>query len=1286
MRLFYNNTQKYITADDSSYMYQSIMGDCQVSLKFSLAEYVKFPIGTRIELFGENFSMQRPFAITKIHNSNYEYSMILEGDQSKLKSLKLRNIADKSLKFSMTAKPRTHLAQIVTNLNRRDEGWSIGVCISGAEKTISYNHVYLLDALNTLASEYNTEWEIKDKTIHLRKVEHNKNNPLPLSYGKGNGFLSGVSRTNNEDKKPLTALYVQGGSRNIDFSQYGHKELRLPSNQTIIRDGITYISDDLGLSVKRQNAQFEYAQEDSLDLSHIYPKREGTVSDLEIESVADNFYNFIDDTIPEELDFNNYLTTEQTTVIFQSGILCGKEFNVKYIHAERKFILEPTEIDGMTMPNEVFKPQIGDKYIIFNISMPNSYIEEASEEMLREAVVYLHENQKLKFSFEGELDPIYIKKNWENIGHRLSIGNFVSFTDNQFQQEPILVRIKGIKRYLNNPYSPKIELSNTVSRISVSSELKKIKSQEIIVSENLKKAKAYTKRTFNQSKELITVIAKDFKNFNKGINPATVETMMMLIGDKSLQFRFVESEHNPQEIVLQVDFDKNTKKLHVTSGTLQHQRIGVGENDKYRYWNIPQFISGELYKTDQIYRLYAKAEKEDSRGEFLLSEDKIQQNEQSEYYHFLVGYVSAEDYGMRSFKPVFGFTEILPGQIVTGKIAPPNGSNYIELTEDRINISANKFTIQSNGTSYRIPTEKGEWIQGTYNYYDRVSHNGSLWLCIADSGTTDEPSDNCPFWKKQTQKGGDKVNFVKNGMFNEGYNHWKKQNYLGNIEIVNSPLGKFNSAVLMSEQPCFLWQIFELKQGNYFLSCLCVAETNNGSDVQITINRRQEQSINTVSLQDCNVHSTDSWQNIEFSFDIDHIGNYDVLFRKQEGAQIYITNIKIVKLTEIEDLLNKNVVEHSSKISVLDKEISSKVTAEEFNAVGEVVAKNSSEISVLDKEISSKVTAEEFNAVGEVVAKNSSEIKQTAKEIALKVSNSDLKATGIDIEQKQIRLTALNTKIQTENGEEIAMFTVINGKPMLLAVNIQFEGMSTKNNLFKINENGSFEATAGKIGDYEIKNTYLEAGNLGNGRVTLDNNFIVFKKENDEEDIFAGFGENVLNTAGTIGHLRVKNRSTTTKRVIGLFLNIRPQKPHGGSGRKSYAMYSSGNIRSVGGHTFRDDTYIGQAYNNVIIENIDITHQFTFTDVTEENNEYLEIRLPDAYQAGGYGVTFVLNVTMAISTGHKKIRLLGDKYSQIINNDGYPHHGGYGYINMERGDVVMLRYYAGCYYIMLVSY
>lgn len=216
-----------------------------------------------------------------------------------------------------------------------------------------------------------------EKRVSLHKVEYNRDVPLPLSYGKGNGFKSGVGRTNYGDNPPLEFLFCQGGDKNIDSSKYESSELHLPKNGQIAYDGQHfedesgydssqarhYIADDKGLSIRRIDGTVTSLAKDSLDCSDIYPKRVGTVSEVIVVDKDNNFYDFTDPTIPDSLNFEDCLIEGETmTVAFQSGMLAGKEFEVKYHHTAKsgkqakRFEIVPQEIDGQTMPNETFKP------------------------------------------------------------------------------------------------------------------------------------------------------------------------------------------------------------------------------------------------------------------------------------------------------------------------------------------------------------------------------------------------------------------------------------------------------------------------------------------------------------------------------------------------------------------------------------------------------------------------------------------------------------------------------------------------------------------------------------------------------------------------------------------------------------------------------------------------------------------------------------------------------------------------------------------------------------------
>ena len=714
MQLYFNSTHIEIFPTDESYRYRSIMGEHTLTLYFSLPTYTDIPTGAWCEFANERYTLNQPAKIVKHNTRHFEYTLTMDSEGVNLKNYKFRNPNDKTLKFPFTASPRYHIQILVDCLNMIDSGWQVGTTIEANEKLISYNHNNCLEALEMIAKAFETEYEIIGKTIHLHKVEYFKDNPLPLQYGKGKGFKTGVSRTTEQSR--ITRLYVQGGERNIDRSKYGNKELLLPKSQEYIYEGITFVSDDKGLSIAINNAQNNgFVNEQSLDLSHIYPKRKGTITEVFEVNRDKHFYDFTDTSIPEALNFADLqIKGEKMLIYFESGMLSGREFEVqKYDHNQKRFQLVPKEEDGVTMPNDIFKPAIGDEYSVYNMQMPNAYISDnatksgASWEMMKEACKYLYENRADMFTFTGDLDGIWAKKNWANVGGRLKMGGYINFSDTEFQRTPVAIRIVGLKEYVNNPYSPQIELSNKVQGHSFVSEMRKLQNQEVYFGELNKRTQSLTKRSWRDAQETIKQIEEAFPEYTKSIVPVTVQTMMALIGNKSTQFDFVVSKTNPVKAPHTLYFDKNTKQINAGSGWLKHFTLGSSDitpnrdANSYKYWNIPAFVSGRLDDKTKTYYLYIKASKNDEIGEFILSENKIDIEQETGFYHFLYASINSEYEGERGIAKLNGFTEITGGQIKTDKITSGNGEQYIHLFDDHIEIKANLKITDGNKTEIK---------------------------------------------------------------------------------------------------------------------------------------------------------------------------------------------------------------------------------------------------------------------------------------------------------------------------------------------------------------------------------------------------------------------------------------------------------------------------------------------------------------------------------------------------------------------------------------------------------
>lgn len=142
-------------------------------------------------------------------------------------------------------------------------------------------------------------------------------------------------------------------------------------------------------------------------------------------------------------------------------------------------------------------------------------------------------------------------------------------------------------------------------------------------------------------------------------------------------------------------------------------------------------------------------------------------------------------------------------------VAGINADNYSAVLQNIIMTGLIFQVDEITGQTVRVPLDKGEWTAGKYAYYNRVSHNGALWLCVDDNGTTTEPSDDNPAWLKQVaegQKGDPGLSVVGGG-------HWEssKTPYKANTMVTLANC-VFISKVETSNPPI---RILRIKGGNF---------------------------------------------------------------------------------------------------------------------------------------------------------------------------------------------------------------------------------------------------------------------------------------------------------------------------------------------------------------------------------------------------------------------------------------------------------------------------------------
>ena len=514
-----------IIPSDSSARYAQLTGEDYLEIRFENPEHIEIAPGSSAVFNGTTYYVERPQDVKIVHRRKYEYTLTMYTAASRLKYLPFVNPDDGRVEFSVTGDASVHMALLVRAINSITGGqWSAGSVISGTEEAvITYSSLSLWESLELIAETFSTEFEIPGNTIHLRNVSYNKSLPLHLEYGKAKGLKSGITRNNLKNDPPVVAVAVKGGSRNLNTATnenaYGAKTLHMPLQVThgipnvigfdgskfayssYSQSGYSY-DEEQGFNASAakyymisEDGRFLYyagrnglspimpsltagTKMDTIDLSKIYPTLTHTVSSVVAhqesshgaDGTVETYYVYDIGYDDGGIDYNEAMIpgTSSLTVIFQTGMLAGRELNANYYATPSPHIrILPKFIDDDRIPGGVFVPASGDTFRVFGCMLPQEYIcnntdhTGAEWDMAREAVVYMFGHGNLRYTWSNaDLSGIFAAGMTQAQFEKIRIGGFVSFVDPEVQTEELLIRITEIKQPLNHPKWMEIRLED----------------------------------------------------------------------------------------------------------------------------------------------------------------------------------------------------------------------------------------------------------------------------------------------------------------------------------------------------------------------------------------------------------------------------------------------------------------------------------------------------------------------------------------------------------------------------------------------------------------------------------------------------------------------------------------------------------------------------------------------------------------------------------------------------------------------------------------------------------
>lgn len=523
---------------------KTIMGENVLNLPFSLSVYVPFKIGQYCTAFGETYKIYEEPIIKKTGSNAWAYTIIMRSEGYDLsKPLYLGLDTNNELtesEFYLTGVAEVFIDLLIQNINRISSGWEKGEVTLTSFKTLGFKGENCYAVLGRLATEFNTEFSIEGKKIHLAKKSKDSGYTLQVGFNRG---LKEITRLIVDNTKVVTRLYPYGSDKNLPTTYIG-KRLHLPmeashGNDCLISDITWYQSHDDGgylhivfqpptdpgvtsvemvygetgsglfpysavggmghiafmaglgfdfeakfishggacegqetdvIRITGDNYQPIYPlvpgiyieknvdkygiSEDRVLFDDIYPHRTGEVSAI----------NSVDPlmVVDTSLDFNlnpYFIPGLPARITFMTGQLAGYTFDLtNYDHGSRTIRFLPYKNDqAFVVPNSVIKADVGDKYVLTNIYMPDEYIEAAEQELLQKATDLLAAYSEPQYTIQAVLDAKYMK----DYQREVFAGNTVWIKDLQMQIER-KIRIVTCIRNLIEEYQFQVTLSDIV--------------------------------------------------------------------------------------------------------------------------------------------------------------------------------------------------------------------------------------------------------------------------------------------------------------------------------------------------------------------------------------------------------------------------------------------------------------------------------------------------------------------------------------------------------------------------------------------------------------------------------------------------------------------------------------------------------------------------------------------------------------------------------------------------------------------------------------------------------
>ena len=1243
---------------------QTLMADDFIDITIESSEPIDFGMGDKATIFGATYSINQLPQVDKQGDDLYVYTARLEGVLYDL--LKARYLLFDTTgvavegDFDLMANLRDVLSLMVQNLNRV---YGAGSYVLGTvPATPAANHTFssenCLQVLQRICTHYDVEfglkWQQGALIIDIGHVGSTKE--ISLQYGQGKGLYK-LSRRSVNDKNVFTRVFAYGSDKNLPLHYRSFsRRLKLPNvEQSYIEDAAAI--DALGLI------------ENIKVFDDIYPRRTGIVS-----SVADKL-TFAD----QGMDFDLNETSQGNTlylipgnsakVSFTTGNLAGYDFEItSYNHGTRTFRIIPfTDDRGMEFPGDspAFKIAPGDQYVLLDIRMPATYVAAAEYELLARATEYLNDGKTAKAQYSCEIDPIYARQEALEIrpGDSIPVEDTGLGINRHF-------RVLNINRDLLEPYKWNIELGDEVA-VSIITRLYQhaVEINKIVQRNSLHDPAVY-RHSWRNTRELESMIFDQDNYFDTDkIRPLSISTAMLSVGGVAGQFVL-------NGIVFQPNFNGVSNRFQSTTGTLSHYAIG----DNIRTWNIA-FRDQTLPDNNARY-IYVRCQIQGTDAEIRLETTQIKVDGVQGFYTFLVGVLHTVQDGFRRISLTYGTTVVHGREIRTGRIQSVDGSTYFDLDNSEIGgrivfrsgkndqqIETDISTAQTNATTAQSTATTAQ--SAANNAMDFANHaNNSATTANMLLSEISSDARFTPVEKQAVRKEFDVIAAERTRITDEatkfGVSSTAYTTAFNTLSTYITPLladlATTSVIVGITFRANFL-AYYNARQD--LLNAITTAAKALADAAQSTANTAQS----TANIKRRVFVATPTTP-------------YEIGDLWVEGATGDIRRCNVTRLT--------------GAYTAADWGLASRYTDDTVAIAAQTSAAAAQSTANVKRRVFVATPTTPYE-IGDLWVDGTNIRRCATAKLTGQAFHVNDWVIPVNYDNTQ---TVINGGIVTSGtiqvaGDMLAILAGITGQGAV-ATSVRFwAGASFENRAtapFRVLQNGSVvlsaanvsgtvTATSGAIGGFEIAQ-----GRIGvlqeNQGLTIIGQLIKFS----DATTWSGIGTNVFPTlAGVVCLARheLNRENMTAGEGIALFTKARFPNDGWDQALLRRSHWNDGNIFSTGGHCWFDDRYIGQAFTDTLERNIDLTHTYIFTSIA---SSLLTVRLPSQAMINtateGRNVSFLLQILIGVTGNANAIRVTGVATGVLRNEFANPPNGGNGWLDMDAGDSLLLRYINGNYHVI----